>query len=150
MVAEWITELAARASATLVSAAVTDAWAAARSGIARLFGRGDAGKEKAAEDRLDNTANVLSQGDPSAHEATLRAQAAEWTTRLSDLLEEHPELREDLARWTEQVWAQLPAARQQWLQAIATGPVTQISTGGASVANTGVVMGGIHVESPPQ
>src|ERR1035441_3276425 len=132
MVAEWITELAARGGATLVSAAATDAWAVARSGIARLFGRGDARREKTTEGRLDDTAIALTQGDPSTREAMLRAQAAVWATRLSDLLEEHPELKEDLARLTGQVRTQLPAAWQQWVQAIATGAVTQTSTGGMS------------------
>ena len=146
---EWIIALAATGGATLVSAVATDAWAVTRSGIAWLFGRGNAGREKTTEDRMDETAVALTQGDAPARETVFRAQAALWSARLSGLLEEHPELREDVERLTGQVRAQLPAARQQRVQAIATGAVTQTSGGGANVANTGVVMGDIHVESPP-
>jgi len=147
MDAEWITTLAATGGATLVSAVATDAWSVTRSGIARLFGRGSAGREKTTEAKMDETAVALTQADASAREEILRTQAAVWSARLTDLLEEHPELREDVERLTGQVRALLPAARQQRVQAIATGAVTQTSGGGANVANTGVVMGDIHVES---
>ena len=148
MDAEWIIALATTGAAALVSAVATDAWTVARSGIARLFGRGSADRDKAAEAWMDRTAVALTQAGTSEREEVFRTQVAVWAARLSDLLEEYPELRQDVERLTGEVRAQLPAARQQRVQAIATGAVTQISGGGANVANTGVVMGDIHVESP--
>ena len=48
MLAESSMALAALAGNTVVAAATTDAWEAARRGFARLLGRGDPGRTKMA------------------------------------------------------------------------------------------------------
>ena len=53
--------LAALAGNTVVTAAVTDAWEAARKGFARLLGRGDPAKTKLAEQRLAETHDQLTR-----------------------------------------------------------------------------------------
>jgi hypothetical protein len=96
MVADWITALAATGASTLVSAAATDGWRAARSGFARLFGRGDLAREQLTAARLD--ALVRDLDDPD-HDGQARA----WATRLADLLEEHPSAANELRSLIDQL-----------------------------------------------
>lgn len=56
---EALIALAALAGNTVVSAATTDAWEAARGKFARLLGRGDAKKEQLADMRLEETRRQL-------------------------------------------------------------------------------------------
>ncbi|MFE5123695.1 hypothetical protein [Streptomyces sp. NPDC056669] len=71
--------------AGIVQAAGTDAWAAMRDRIARLLGRGDAGRERAELDRLDRTTSDLEDPGLSEEERTLLRQS--WQVRLRRLLE---------------------------------------------------------------
>ena len=59
MLAETLMALAALAGNTVVAAATTDAWEAARRGFARLLGRGDPDRTKVAEQRLAETREQL-------------------------------------------------------------------------------------------
>lgn len=108
--------LAAAGATALVGAMATDVWQAARSGFARLFGRGDRRREQLVDTRLSQAATQIAQVDPSDQERVRQEVLAAWRVRLRDLLEEHPEAQEELRRLTEQVQARLPAAQQAWVQ----------------------------------
>ena len=101
--------LAALAGNTVVTAAVTDAWEAARKGFARLLGRGDPDKMKLAERRLAETHDQLSQVTGADLEQTRVALEAQWVTRMADLLEEDPGIEADLRALVQEIRAQLPA-----------------------------------------
>jgi hypothetical protein len=75
--------LAALAGNTVVTAAVTDAWDAARKGFARLLGRSDPDKTKLAEQRLAEMHDQLTQATGAELEWT---RATCWKrTRASRL-----------------------------------------------------------------
>ena len=84
MPAETLMALAALAGNTVVAAATTDAWEAARRGFARLLGRGDPDRTKLAEQRLEQTREQLT-GAAGTDSDQVRAVLAErWATRLAD------------------------------------------------------------------
>ena len=62
MLAETLMSLAELAGLTVVAAAVTDSWEAARRGFTRVLSRGDSSKEKLAEQRLGETREQLIGG----------------------------------------------------------------------------------------
>ena len=72
--------LAALAGNTVVAAAVTDAWDAARNKFARLLGRGDPDKTKVAEQRLEETHDQLTEATGADLERVRAALEAQWTT----------------------------------------------------------------------
>ena len=80
----WLVELATSGANTLVSAVATSGWNVVRDGFAQLFGKGDPTRRKVIEARLDS----MPDGDERDVDA--------WTTRLSDLLQERPDLAEEL------------------------------------------------------
>lgn len=114
MLAEALAALAASGATALVGAAATDAWQSARAGFVRLFARGER-QHELLESRLDQTATeVVHAAEPDVVRERL---LPDWQVRLSDLLEERPELAAELRELTSQVQAQLPAAQQAWVQA---------------------------------
>ena len=62
MLAEALTALASLAGNTVVAAATTDAWEAARRRLARLLARGDPMREQLAAERLEETHRQLADG----------------------------------------------------------------------------------------
>ena len=123
--------LAALAGNTVVTAAVTDAWEAARKGFARLLGRGDPAKTKLAEERLAETHDQLTQAPGAELERVRAALEAQWVTRLTDLLEEDPGVEADLRALVEEVQAQLPAGMVSAADhAVAAGRDVNISASG--------------------
>ena len=108
--------LAAAGATALIGAIATDVWQAARSGFARLFGRGDQRRQELVDKRLAEAATQVTQADPSDQERARQELRAAWQVRLRDLLEEHPGAEEELRTLTEQVQAQLPAAQPAWVQ----------------------------------
>jgi hypothetical protein len=141
--------LAVLAGNTVVTAAATDAWEAARKGFARLLGRGDPGKTKAAERRLEETHDQLTQAAGADLERVGAALEAQWTTRLADLLEDDPGAEADLRALVDQIRAQVSAADH----AVAAGRDMHVS-GGVNIADRGGVVardvqGGISTGNPP-
>lgn len=63
------------------------------------------------ESRLDQMATEVER------DVVRERLVPDWQVRLSDLLEEHPELAEELRELTSRVQAQLPAVQQAWVQA---------------------------------
>ena len=96
MLAEDLLALAALAGNTVVTAAVTDAWEAARQRFARLLGRGDPERTKLAEQRLAETHDQLTGTSGTELERARAVLAERWAGRLADLLEEDPGVEPDL------------------------------------------------------
>ncbi len=142
--------LATLAGNTVVTAAVTDAWEAARKGFARLLGRGDPDKTKAAERRLEETHDQLTQATGGDLERVRAALEAQWTTRLADLLEDDPGVEADLRALVEQIQAQMSVSDH----AVGAGRDMNVS-GGVNIADRGGVVaqdvhGGISTGNPTQ
>jgi hypothetical protein len=109
MLAEALVALAALAGNTVVAAATTDAWEAARHKFARLLGRGDPKQEQLAQGRLEETHKLLTGPEGADVEQIRAAQAQRWAGRLADLLEEDPGIEADLRAVVQEVQALLPA-----------------------------------------
>jgi hypothetical protein len=142
--------LATLAGNTVVTAAVTDAWEAARKGFARLLGRGDPDKTKAAERRLEETHEQLTEAAGAELERTQAALKAQWVTRLADLLEDAPGVEADLRALVQQIQAQLPAEMVSAADhAVAAGRDVNITASGGGIA-AGVIHGNVAPPNPTQ
>jgi hypothetical protein len=147
---EALIALAALAGNAVVTAAVTDAWGGAKKGFARLLGRGDPDKTKAVERRLEETRDQLAGATGADLERVRAALEAQWTTRLSDLLEDDPGVEDDLRALVEEIQAQVSASEHS----LAAGRDMSIS-GGVNIADrAGVVArdvyGSISTGNPTQ
>ncbi|WP_406459525.1 hypothetical protein OG782_37160 (plasmid) [Streptomyces sp. NBC_00876] len=97
MLVEGLVAAAAAGGGAIVQAAGTDAWNGVRGAVARLFGRGEAGREQVELERLDQTLAVLeAAGDGEEAQRVQIAQVSRWQTRLETLLEELPEAERQL------------------------------------------------------
>ncbi|WP_411118352.1 hypothetical protein [Streptomyces sp. 058-1L] len=97
MLVEGLIAIAAAGGTAVVQAAGTDAWNGIREGFARLFGRGEPGREQAELERLDQTRSALeAAGDGEGAQRVQIAQVARWQTRLETLLEELPAAEQQL------------------------------------------------------
>ena len=148
LLAETLVALAALAGNTVVAAATTDAWEAARKGFARLLGRGDPDRTKVAERRLAETREQLTAAEGADLEQVRTALAERWAVRLADLLEEHPDAEGDLRALVQQIEAQLPAGMVSAADhAVAAGRDVNISAAGGGVA-AGVIHGNVAPPDP--
>jgi hypothetical protein len=135
--------LAALAGNTVVVAATTDAWEAARRGFARLLGRGDPDRTKMAERRLAETHEQLTGATGQDLEQARAALAERWAGRLADLLEEHPNAEADLRALVQEIQAALPAGMVSAADhAVAAGRDVNISATSGGVA-AGVIHGNV-------
>ncbi|MFD7699947.1 hypothetical protein [Streptomyces caelestis] len=103
-----VTWLAAAGGTALVGAAATDAWQSARQGFANLLGRGDRHRELRFAARLDGIAAELEHLPARERERTRQELVTAWTARLSDLLEDHPEVTAQLRNLVDHVQAGPP------------------------------------------
>jgi hypothetical protein len=81
---------AAAGGAAVAQAMATDSWETVKEGFAAVLGRGDAAREAAAVERLEQSAaevTAISYADPVEARAT---QAAMWQGRLESVLEQEP------------------------------------------------------------
>jgi hypothetical protein len=148
MLAETLVALASLAGNTVVAAATTDAWEAARRGFARLLGRGDPDRTRMAEQRLAETREQLTGAEGKDLEQARAALAQRWAARLADLLEEHPDAEADLRALVEEVQAALPAGTVSASDhAVAAGRDVNISAAGGGVA-AGVIHGNVTPPDP--
>ncbi|MGA4846967.1 hypothetical protein ACOBQB_12140 [Streptomyces sp. G5(2025)] len=142
--------LAAMGGGAVVQAIGTDAWAAVRTGVARLFGRGETDAGTLA--RLDRTAADLDArpvaDDPGAGRAN---PAHAWRTRFEDFLGALPDDERSAAEQELRVLIALvprattdPAEGGRWAGA---GRDMNISAGDGSVAAYQV--GTVHLGVPP-
>ena len=148
MLAEGLIALASLAGKTVVAAAATDTWEAARRGIARLLGRGDPEQEQLAERRLEDTREQLAGAQGAGLEQARAALAAQWATRLADLLEDDPGVEADLRVLVQRIQKELPAGTVSATDhAVATGRDVNISASGGGVA-AGVIHGNVTPPNP--
>jgi hypothetical protein len=148
MQAETLMALAALAGNTVVTAATTDAWEAARRGFARLLGRGDPDRTKVVDRRLTETRDQLSEAkdaDLGRMRAILQAQ---WATRVADLVEEDPGVETELRALVEEIQAQMPAGMVSAADhSVAAGRDLNISATSGGVA-AGVIHGNVAAPDP--
>jgi hypothetical protein len=116
VVVEWVAALAAAGGSALIGAAATDAWASARDGVLALFGRGGDRRREVAAARLDADAAEIEAAEVGERDEVRARILPGWQTRLTDLLEEYPEAREELTAWVQQVRDQLPGEQAGWVQ----------------------------------
>ena len=109
MLAEGLISLASLAGQTVVDAAATDTWASAKRGIARLLGRSDPEQEQLAERRLEQTREHLTRASGTDGDQIRAVFAAQWATRLADLLEDDPGVEADLRVLVQRIQKELPA-----------------------------------------
>ena len=148
MLAETLAALAALAGNTVVAAATTDAWEAARRGFARLLGRGDPKHEQLAEQRLAETHEQLAAAQGQDLEQARAALAERWAVRLADLLEEDPGAEAGLRALVQQIQAALPTAAVSAADhAVAAGRDVTISAASGGIA-AGVIHGNVAPPGP--
>jgi len=148
MLAETLMALAALAGNTVVAAAMTDAWEAARRGFARLLGRGDPGRTMVAERRLAETREQLMGAEGKDLDQARAVLAERWAGRLADLLEEHPDAEADLRTLVQEIQAALPAGTVSAADhAVAAGRDVNISAASGGVA-AGVIHGNVTPPDP--
>ncbi len=148
MLEEALIALALLAGRTVVAAVATDAWQACKRGFARLLGRGDPKQTQVAERRLEETREQLSRAEGTDLEKARTESAAQWATRLEDLLEENPGAEADLRALVQQIQAELPAGMVSAADhAVAAGHDVTISASGGGVA-AGVIHGNVTPPDP--
>ena len=140
--------LAQFAGQTVAAAAVTDAWEAIRGRFARLLGRGDARKTRAAEQWLAQTQRQLTAAAAGAELEQSREAAAErWAGRFADLLDEDPGMEAELRALVEEVVARLPAGPTSAADySVAAGRDVNITASGGTAA--GVIHGDVTPPNP--
>jgi hypothetical protein len=145
---EALIALAALAGNTVVAAATTDAWEAAKRRFARVLGRGDPKKEQLAERRLEETRQRL-EGVNSQELVKAQADLARaWQVRVTDLLEEDPGVEAELRAVVEEIRAQLPAGMVAASDhAVAAGRDVNIKATSGGVA-AGVIHGDVAPPGP--
>ena len=145
---EALLALAALAGNTVVAAATTDAWEAARHKFARLLGRGDAKKEQQAERRLQETHQQLEGARGPELERAQADLGKVWQVRIADLLEENPGVEAELRALVEEIRAQLPAGVVSAADhAVAAGRDVNVTASGGGVA-AGVIHGDVTPPNP--
>jgi hypothetical protein len=161
MLTEALAALAAGGGAAVVQAAGTDAWAAMRERVARLFGRGEEPSVAAVLERLDRTAQELQcpPDEGGVQESRVRLGAA-WSSLFEELLEGLPpaERQEAAVQLTElasdvQVRSDLAhnrresgvTAEQNSGVALSGDVVNRAQDGSVSAL---VINGGVHLTNP--
>ena len=148
MLAESLMALAALAGNTVVTAATTDAWEAARRGFARLLGRGDLQRTAVAERRLGQTHEQLTGVTGADLESAQAALEAQWVMRLADLLEEDPGIEDDLRGLVKDIRTALPPGVVSAAgHAIAAGRDVNVTASEGGVA-AGVIHGDVAPPGP--
>ncbi len=140
--------LAALAGNTVVAAATTDAWEAARRKFARLLGRGDPKQEQLAVQRLEETRQQLTAAEGAALEQARAALAERWAVRLADLLEEDPGAEADLRTLVREIQAALPGGMVSAAdRAVAAGRDVNVSATAGRVA-AAAIHGNVALPDP--
>jgi hypothetical protein len=145
---EALIALAALAGNTVVAAATTDAWEAARRKFAQLLGRGDPKKEQLADKRLEETRQQLEGATGQELEKAQADLGKVWQVRVSDLLEEDPGVEAELRALVEEIWALLPPGSVSAADhSIAAGRDVNISASEGGLA-AGVIHGDVVPPGP--
>ena len=145
---EPLIALAVLAGNTVVAAASTDAWEAAKHKLTRLLGRGDPRREQLAEDRLEETRQQLAGVSGQEREKAQADLGQVWQVRLADLLAEDPAVEAELRALVEEIRAQLPAGTVSAAgHAVAAGRDVNITASDGGTA-AGVIHGNVVPPNP--
>ncbi|MEH1168878.1 hypothetical protein V6V47_26175 [Micromonospora sp. CPCC 205539] len=138
MLEGWILSAVAAGGSALAGAAATDAWQSARAGIARLFGRAGQRRADLAEVWADETAAEIAAAPVRQQVEVRQRLALVWQQRLADLVQEYPDLDDELRGWAGELRQRLPAAQRHWVNTfVATDNATQYNAPGGSITVTG-------------
>ncbi|MFD8882897.1 hypothetical protein ACFV0H_10265 [Streptomyces erythrochromogenes] len=151
MLVDTLAALAMAGGTAVVQAAGTEAWAGFRQAVARWFGRGDAARERAELERLDQTATALRTADPAQAERARISQEASWQARIGAVLENLDEEERDEAadRLRALLTDHTPDVRVTAASGgLAAGGNVDIRAEHGSIA-AGVIDGGASVGPPP-
>lgn len=129
-------ELIAAAAAAIVGAMATDAWGWTKAGVARLVGRGDAGREESAERRLEEARAELDKLSGTEREQARARVEGAWQARLADLVEEDPGTAQQVREFLVELQRRAPAAGPMFQQATASGNAQQAVLGQGTQTNT--------------
>jgi hypothetical protein len=144
---EALVGLAALAGNTVVAAATTDVWEAARRKFARLLGRGDPKKEQLADKRLEETREQLAGVSGQELEQARAELGRVWQVRMADLLEEDPDAGAELRALVEEIGAQLPGAVSAADHSVAAGGNVNVRADRGGVA-AAVIHGNVAPPDP--
>lgn len=147
MLTDALVALASLAGNTVIVAATTDAWEAARHRIADLLGRGDDSRSAAAERWLAETRRQLTEPAGTDLAPIRVAQAKRWTDRFADLLDVDPRIETELRAWVAGVQAALPSHPVFAADHSVAGTVTISAQSGGIAA--GVIHGDVNPPGPP-
>ncbi|MFI6233288.1 hypothetical protein ACIBD9_06995 [Micromonospora sp. NPDC050784] len=137
MLEGWILSAVAAGGSALAGAVATDAWQSARTGVAGLFGRAGQRRAELAEVWADQTAAEIASAPAGQQVAVRQRLALVWQQRLADLVEEHPELGDELRIWAADLRRRLPALQSDWVNTfIASDNATQYNAPGGSITVT--------------
>ncbi|MEV5801785.1 hypothetical protein [Streptomyces collinus] len=152
MLAEEITALAAAGGAAVVQAAGTDVWTGFRQQVARWFGQGNAQRERAELERLDQTAAALEAAGAEQAERVQLRQEASWEAWFIALLESlNNEQQEQAAAELRTLLAQhaLQGGVSVGQDGFAAGRDVNVRAERGSVA-TAVLHGDVSIGTPPK
>ncbi len=147
MLTEALAALAAAGGTAVVSAMATDTWESVKAGLGRMFGRGDGARAAATEHRLERAKAELAVLSGVELERAGDAQAAAWRTRLADLLEDHPEVADQVRTMIAQVQASKATVTAGDHAVAVGGDVTMEATGGGVAAV--MIEGSVLTNRPP-
>ncbi len=121
MIADWALSMATAGGSAVVGAVATDAWAIARAGLVRSFGRTGRRSQELVADLADLTAAELGRADERDRAALARQWAGHWEDRLADLLAEFPDVGEEVGAWIDRVARESPTARPDRVNTFVAG-----------------------------
>jgi hypothetical protein len=148
MLAETLISLAQLGGLTVVAAAVTDSWEAARRGFARVLGHGNTSKQQLAERLLEETRELLAAAQGADLDRARAKLAERWAGRLEDLLEEYPDAEHDLRSLVQEIQSALPTGAVSAVDhSIAVAGNVKIRASGGSLV-AGVIHGDVAPPNP--
>jgi len=147
MLADEMMALAVLAGNTLVAAATTDAWEAARRGFSRFLGRSDPDRKDLSERRLAETRGRLTSAVAADLDKVRTSLETRWTGWFADLLEEDPSVEAELRAEVETIRAALVTTMSAVNSSVAAGRDLTISADRGGFA-AGTIHGHVGLPDP--
>ncbi|RAY12171.1 hypothetical protein DPM19_25955 [Actinomadura craniellae] len=153
MLAEAMLAIAAASGTAVIQAAGTDVWIGFRNRAAKLLGRGDAQRESAELEKLDQTAAALEAAEPAQAELVRVRQEATWQARFEALLEslddtEREQLADELRALLAEESPAAPGGVTASSGGVAAGGNIDVRADQGSIA-AAVIKGGASIGTPP-
>jgi hypothetical protein len=145
--ADDLTVLAMTAGRTVVSMAATDGWEKFKKALSRILGRGTG--EVAIGRRLEQSREQLIGAPAGGFSAAAAQQATIWQTRVTDRIEERPDIAADLRAFLAEVADKSNLQVTQGDRNFVAGGAVHITSSGTGVA-AGVINGSVSTANPPR